>query len=210
MSAAVTVAADVDEDLGCRVHLALELDALKGVERRSFLADGSRRENSAEHSWHLAMLALLLAPHADEPVDVARVVELVLVHDIVEIDAGDTFVYDDDGQRTKRAREQACADRLFPLLPKGQASHLRELWEEHEARQTPEARFAAALDRLEPLLLNVVSGGRAWQESGVTADRVLAVNAHIAEGSEQLWALARTLIERAVADGLLAPAPATT
>ncbi|CAN5585601.1 HD domain-containing protein [soil metagenome] len=199
------LASAIDEDLGRQVALVLELDALKGIVRRSWLTDGSRRENSAEHSWHLALLALLLASSANEPVDVARVIELVLLHDVVEIDAGDTFVYDDEGRTTKRAREQACAERLFGLLPDEQAARLHAAWEEFEARQTPEARFAAALDRLQPLLLNLASGGRTWRDAGIAADRVLAVNAHIGEGSERLWSFARQLIEAAIEDGLLAP-----
>ena len=129
------------------------------MERRTTIVGGGRRENSAEHSWHLALFALVLAEHADEPVDVARVVTMLLLHDLVEVDAGDTFIYDEDGLASKAEREAAAADRLFGLLPDDQGTGLRALWEEFEARQTPDARFAAALDRLQPVLLNDANDG---------------------------------------------------
>lgn len=182
-----------------------ELDKLKAVLRQTWLLDGSRQETDAEHSWHIAMMALVLAEHADEPVDAGHVVRMLLVHDIVEIDAGDTFIYDDAGHADKEAREQAAAARLFGMLPGEQGAELRALWDEFEARRTPEARFAAAVDRLQPLLHNYLTEGKAWRQHGVTADRVRTVNARIGEGSAALWEQARRLIDDAVAKGYLAP-----
>jgi putative hydrolase of HD superfamily len=197
---------DVDGDrLERQIAFLLEIDGLKEIVRRTYLLSGSRRENSAEHSWHLAMAALLLAEHAAEPVNGARVAAMALVHDIVEIDAGDTFVYDTEAAADKAQRERAAAERLFGLLPADQGLLLRELWDEFEARSTPEARFAQALDRLLPVLHNIHTSGRAWRENGITADRVLARNAHIAEGSPVLWDFVRRLVGRAVSRGDVAP-----
>jgi putative hydrolases of HD superfamily len=194
-----------DGALADRLRFVVELDRLKAVLRRTVVTDGSRRENSAEHSWHLAVMALVLAEHAAEPVDPLRVTQLLLVHDVVEIDAGDTFVYDRDGQRTKAEREARAANRLFGLLPPAQARELRAAWEEHESGTTPEARFARSLDRLQPLLLNHASEGAAWREHDITADRVRAVNAPIGDGAPALWDVAQRVIDDAVARGWLAP-----
>lgn len=196
-----------DDRLGRQIAFLLEIDRLKEVERRTYLLSETRRETSAERSWHLAMAALLLAEHAAEPVNGARVAAMVLVHDVVEIDAGDTFVYDTEAAAGKAERERAAVERLFGILPPDQARSLRDLWDEFEARATPESRFAQALDRLLPVLHNIHTGGRAWRENGITADRVLARNAHIAEGSPALWGLVSRLLDRAVAEGHLAPGP---
>ncbi len=190
-----------------QIGFILEIDKLKGILRRSYLVDGSRRENSAEHSWHVAVMAVVLAEHANEPVDVGRVVKMLRVHDIVEVDAGDTFVYDTAAAGAKIERERRAAERLFGLLPGAQGEELRSLWEEFEAAGTPEARFAAALDRLMPVLHNVHTRGRSWREHGVTADRVIGRNVRISEGSRELWEYARGLIEKAVESGHLFPAP---
>lgn len=192
-----------DERLGRQIEFVLECDRAKAVLRRNPLSDGSRRENDAEHSWHLALMALVLAEHADEPVDVGRVVRMLLVHDLVEIDAGDTFVYDDAAHADKEDRERRAADRIFGLLPDDQGAELRQLWEEFEARETPEARFAGAVDRLSPLLLNRASGGGAWREHGVRAEQVLELNARIGEAAPGLWEYAKGLIHDAVDEGLL-------
>jgi len=194
-----------DQRLSQQVAFLREIDKLKGVYRQTYLMDGSRKENDAEHSWHLAAMAVVLSEHAAEPgTDVGRVVRMVLVHDLVEIDAGDTFAYDEAGERDKAAREQAAADRIFAILPAGQGAELRDLWDEFEARQTPEAKFAAALDRLQPLLHNYYTQGAAWREHGVTADKVIARNRHIAEGAPGLWRFAEGLIRDAVEKGYLA------
>jgi putative hydrolase of HD superfamily len=181
----------------------LELDKLKQVFRQSYLLDQMRRENDAEHSWHLAMMALLLAEYAAEPVDVCRVVKMLLLHDVVEIEAGDTFLYDADAAKDKAKREQQAADHLFGMLPADQAEDFRAAWDEFESRETAEAHFAAALDRLQPLLLHYATSGKTWQEHGVTRDKVMARNQHIADGSPALWELAEQIIQRAVDEGYL-------
>jgi putative hydrolase of HD superfamily len=194
--------------LAQQVAFVRELDGLKSVLRQTLLLDGSRQENDAEHSWHLALFVLLLREHANEPeLDASRTLQMVLIHDLVELEVGDTYCYDDAGQKGRPARERAAAERLFGRLPADQGSSLRALWEEFEARRSPEARFAAALDRLQPLLQNYCTGGRMWRVHGVDAGRVEERNAHIAEGSTRLWEFAHALIRDAVARGDLAPAP---
>ena len=190
-----------------QIAFLLELDKAKTIIRRSYLTDGSRLENDAEHMWHLAMFVLVLAEHAGEPIDVTKVLKMVLVHDIVEIDAGDVFVYDEEARRGKEAAERAAAERLYGLLPPDQGAELRGLWDEFEAKETPEARFAGAVDRLQPLLLNLTTKGRSWREHGITADRVLDLNARIGLGSPTLWTHAEVLLHQAVDDGVLAPPP---
>jgi len=195
------------ERLARQIEFLVEIDKLKGVLRRSYVVDASRLENTAEHSWHLAMMALVLAEHADAPADVTTVLKMLVVHDLVEIDAGDTFVYDTAGAATKDTREAAAADRIFALLPADQGAELRRLWEEFDTADSPEARFARSLDRLMPLLHNVAAEGRSWQEHGITPDQVRARNAVIADGSAQLWAYARALIDTAEHRGYF-PRPA--
>ena len=192
-----------DARLRRQLEFIVEIDKLKRVLRQTWLTDRSRRENDAEHSWHLALMALVLAEHAPAGTDSSRVVRMVLIHDLVEIDAGDTFVYDEQAARDKAVRERAAADRIFALLPPDQGCELRNLWEEFERRDTAEARFAAALDRLQPMLHNYLTGGLAWKQHGITADRVLARNRHIGEGSPALWEVAAEIIRSAVADGIL-------
>ena len=189
------------ERLTRQIQFLVEIDKLKGILRRSYVLDASRLENTAEHSWHLTMMALVLAEHADTPADLTTVLKMLAVHDLVEIDAGDTFVYDTAGAATKDAREAAAADRIFALLPPDQASGLRRLWEEFDTGDSPEARFARSLDRLMPLLHNVAAEGRSWQEHGIDPDQVRARNATIADGSAQLWAYARALIDTAERNG---------
>lgn len=186
------------ERLDRQLHFLMEIDRLKQVFRQSYVTDASRKENDAEHSWHFALFAIVLAEYANEPLDIHRVVRMALVHDIVEVDAGDVIVYDTAARARQAVAEKAAADRLFGMLPPEQAAEFRALWEEFEVRQTPEARFAAALDRLQPLMLNVHTGGRSWREHGITKDRVLARNAMIGEGSETLWHYARRMIEEAM------------
>ena len=186
-----------------QIQFILEIDKLKTVLRRTYLIHEDRSENTAEHSWHLAIMAILLAEHANEPVNVPRVVKMVLIHDIVEIDAGDTYFYDTTAALDKSQREQAAADRLFGILPPDQGNELRELWEEFEASETADARFALALDRFMPQLHNYHTHGRSWTEHGITAERVLERNASMAEGSARLWECARSLLDDAVAKGFL-------
>jgi putative hydrolase of HD superfamily len=181
----------------------IETDELKQVLRQTVLIGDGRRENDAEHSWHLALMAVILVEHSAEPVDVLKVVKMVIIHDLVEIDAGDTFAYDEEGQRGKVDRERTAAKRIFALLPAGLSEELKELWEEFEARETAEARYANALDRLQPLLLNYHSGGATWRDNGVVEEQVIRRNQHIEDGAPALWRYAEQMIERAVDEGKL-------
>lgn len=193
------------ERLEQQVEFILECDRLKSVLRRTLLVDGSRHENSAEHSWHLALMALVMSDHSDEPVDILRVLELVLVHDLVEIDAGDTFCYDDAANQGREEREREAAERVFGLLPSDQGRRLLALWEEFEARETPEARFAAAIDRMQPLLANLATSGHSWRRHGVAHGQVVERTAPIGDASERLWQYLRNRLDEAVAAGILAP-----
>ncbi len=194
------------ERLQAQVGFILEADKLKQILRQTLVSGGEgRRENDAEHSWHLGLMALLLREYAAEPVDLLRVVEMLLVHDLVEIDAGDTFVYDEAAHQDKEEREQKAAARIFGLLPADQAERVRGLWTEFEARQTPEARFAAALDRYQPLLLNFATQGAAWRRHGIRRAQVVERNRHMEEGAPALWAAASELIEEAVRRGWILP-----
>jgi putative hydrolases of HD superfamily len=200
---------DARARLADQLEFVLEVDRLKSVLRRGYVADGSRRENTAEHSWTLALMAFVLAEHAAEPVDVATVVRMVVIHDLVEVDAGDTYVYDDAGRAAQEAREQDAADRLYGLLPGDQGADLRALWDEFEHGTSPEARFARSVDRFAGFLLNHASLGRSWRENGVTADRVHTVNQAIEAGSPTLWAEVQRRLADALDRGWLEPGPAT-
>lgn len=194
----------MDERLRKQIKFLMEIDKLKSVYRRSYLADKSRHENDAEHSWHLALMAMILHEHADHrELDILKVLKMLIVHDLVEIDAGDTFAYDDQGQLDKAEREQAAAERLFGMLPEDQQRDVLALWVEFEARSTPEAQFATAMDRLAPLLLNYATEGKSWREHGVTSDQVLAYNRKIAESSQVLWSFVESLVQDAVDRGYL-------
>ncbi|MBE1531963.1 HD domain-containing protein [Actinomadura algeriensis] len=185
---------DVPSRLAAQIAFVVEVDRLKTVLRRSVLIADDRRENDAEHSWHLALMVTVLAEHADEPIDVGRTLKLVLLHDLVEIYAGDTFLYDDEGAATQERREREAADRLFALLPDDQEAGFRALWDEFEERKTPEARFAKAMDRLQPLLLNYNNKGGTWRTPGVTDADVRRRKSVIGDASEELWAYAQSLI----------------
>ena len=196
------------DPLDSQLRFLYAADKLKTVLRQSPLTDRSRRENSAEHSWHVALMALVLADCAPPGADPLRAMTMLLIHDLVEVDAGDLFVYADAAaQARQEAAERAAADRLFGLLPPGQGAGLRALWDEFEERATPDARFARALDRLQPMLINMVTGGGTWTAHGITADQVLQRVALIEDGSPRLGEYARAMIGRAVTEGLLAPAP---
>ncbi len=194
----------VNSRLVQQIGFIREVDRLKEIFRQTVLINSRRAESDAEHSWHICLMVLVLAEHANSPgLDVLRVLKMLLVHDIVEIDAGDTFAYDTARMADQHAREVKAAERLFGLLPSDQAAEFRALWDEFEARETPEARFAAAVDRFQPMLLNCATEGSAWQRHGVTSDRVIARNRHIADGSAAVWAYAAEMIREAVAHGHL-------
>jgi len=189
-----------------QLEFVQEADRLKGVLRHTRLTAPPRRENSAEHSWHLALMAVALAEHAPPGTDIGKVITMVLLHDLVEIDAGDLSVHAPaEEQAHQHAAELAAADRIFALLPADQATRLRVIWDEFEERRSVEARFARALDRLQPILLDVHAGGPAWRAQGVHADEVLSKVELVEDGSAALGAFARGLVEQAVADGILAP-----
>ena len=166
------------------------------------MSDGVQKENDAEHAWHLAVMTILLSEYANKKIDVLRTVTMVLIHDIVEIDAGDTYAYDEEGKKTQREREEKAAERIFHLLPQDQAEKMRGLWEEFEAGITPEARFARTMDNVQPAMLNAATGGKAWSERGVRLGQILDRNKNTALGSEELWKYAREqFIDPNVANG---------
>ena len=181
----------MEERLQKQLDFALEIDKEKNILRQTHLSGNGRRENDAEHAWHMAVMAILLSEYANEKVDVLKVVSLLLVHDLVEIYAGDTFAYDEEGKKTQREREAAAAERLYSQLPEDLAGKMRSLWDEFEEWGSAESRFAHTLDNFQPLLLQHASSGRAWREGGRRLSEVLERNARSAEGSRTLWEFAR-------------------
>jgi putative hydrolases of HD superfamily len=192
--------------LNQQLQFVLELDRLKQILRQTLLTDGSRRENSAEHSWHIAIMGMVLFEYAPPNTDLLKAVKMLLIHDLVEIDAGDTFCYDAAAHLDKDQREQEAADRIFGLLPTEQQQDLRLLWEEFEARQTPTAQFAAALDRLQPILHNQQTEGGTWKLHQITQTQVMARAQPIATGAPALWPYIEQLLADCVAAGYLLPA----
>lgn len=180
-----------------------EIDAVKNIFRQTMVSTSERHENDAEHSWHLGLMAMVLCEYAAEPVDVCRVVKMVLVHDLIEIDAGDTFCYDERAALDKSERETACADRLFALLPGEQGEEMRALWEEFEACATPEARFASALDRMQPIFQNHYTHGHSWVEHGIRREQVLARNAIVRDAMPAVWERILEMIDNGVRQGWL-------
>ncbi len=189
--------------LQAQIQFIVEIDKLKHVLRQTILMDQSRRENDAEHSWHLAMMAIVLSEYADPAVNLLRVLKMVLIHDLVEIDAGDTFCYDAIALQDQEIREQKAADRLFGMLPENLGAELRSLWEEFEARESLDSQFAAALDRLQPLLHNYNTQGGTWKKAGVTVEKVRKRMEPVAIGSPVLGELVESLIEDAVRQGFI-------
>jgi len=185
-----------------QMGFVVEMDKLKRILRQTILTDRSRQETSAEHSWHLGVMALILSEYAESEVDLLRVLKMVLIHDLVEIDAGDTYCYDQVETQDQAEREEKAADRLFGLLPEDQTQELRGLWEEFEARKTAEARFAAALDRLQPILQNYHTEGRMWKKNRISRDQVVARNQPIEDGSPALWDYVFHLLDDAVKKGM--------
>jgi putative hydrolase of HD superfamily len=187
-----------------QIEFILEVDKLKSTKRRTILTDRSRRENSAEHSWHIALLTLVLSEYAQSrEIDFFRVVKMLLIHDLVEIDAGDTYCYDDRGRQDQSRRETLAADRIFNLLPQDQARSFRRLWEEFEASETAESKLANALDRLQPLLLNYFTEGQTWQENDIKSSQVVSRMRPIEDASPFLWNYVKALIHDAVEKGFL-------
>jgi putative hydrolase of HD superfamily len=188
-----------------QIEFILEVDKLKQTLRKTILLDRRRKENSAEHSWHIALTVLVLSEYAKEKdIDFFRVMKMLLVHDLVEIDAGDTYCYDEPGRQHQAQRERIAADRIFNILPPDQAGFLRALWDEFEERETPESRFANALDRFQPFLHNYFTEGQSWQEHEIERRQVESRMRPVNDGAPNLWKYVNTLIEDAVEKGYLA------
>lgn len=186
-----------------QLKFIVEVDKAKEIYRRTLVLNGKRFENDAEHSWHLALMAPLLKEYVKEDINIEKVINMVIIHDLVEIDAGDTFCYDVKGNESKRERELIAAERIFNILPKDQADIIYSLWNEFEEMNTPEARYAASLDRLQPILLNITTGGRSWLENGTTKSMVLKRMEIIKETSEELWEVVLKIIDEGISKGVL-------
>ncbi|NLI60902.1 MAG: HD domain-containing protein [Clostridiales bacterium] len=196
------------ERLRKQIEFIVEVDKLKQIYRQTLLMDGSRNENDAEHSWHLALMAMVLyeyAPTAD--LDITKVLKMLLIHDLVEIYAGDTFCYDEKGNLDKADRELRAAERLFSILPSDQGEELRGLWDEFEERKTPEALFAASLDRIQPLLCNYHTGGHTWVKYGIKSDKVVERTLLVKEGTPELWDFVNQIVEESIKMGILERSP---
>src|SRR5690606_26349399 len=191
------------KNLQQQIDFIKEIDKVKYIQRKTKLFNSDRNENDAEHSWHLAVMAIILAEHSNEPIDILKVVKMVLIHDIVEIDAGDTFIYDTQKNHTNTDEERLAAKRIFGLLPQKQAEGLIEIWEEFEAGLTHEAKFARAMDRLEPLLQNTSNRGGTWNEFDINYSKVYDKKKIIDEGSKTIWDFAEKLIDESVEKGIL-------
>lgn len=191
------------EQLQKQIDFIHEIDKVKYIQRKTRLFNSDRTENDAEHSWHLALMAIVLSEHSDQKIDLLKVIKMLLIHDLVEIDAGDVFLYDTVVNHTNTEAELTAARRIFGLLPAAQADDLIAVWEEFEAGETDESKFARAMDRLEPLLQNRSNSGGTWQEFNVKYDTVVEKKSVIREGSQHLWNYAKTLIDQSVEDGIL-------
>lgn len=179
-----------------QMEFIIEVDKVKKIMRQTYLSDASRKEDDAEHSWHLALMAVLLKEYSNEEVDLTKVIPMVLIHDLVEIDAGDTYAYSGESAAVTEARERKAAERVFGILPEDQEKVFRDLWEEFEAYQTPEAKFAHVLDNCQPMLLNDASNGLSWTEHQVRKSQIYKRNEHTAEGSRKIWNYMQSLIQK--------------
>lgn len=184
-----------------QMSFILELDKSKFVKRQTYLSDANTREDDAQHSWHLAVMCMLLSEYSNEPIDVLKTMSMVIIHDVIEIDAGDTYAYDEKGNASKKERELKAANRLFNILPEDQALYVRGLWDEFEEGKTPESRFANAMDKIQPILLNDASGGKAWVNHKVCEDQIYGRNVNTPLGSERLWEYAKSIISENVNKG---------
>lgn len=193
------------EKLQKQIKFLTVIDEMKKILRRNVILGGSRRENDAEHSWHLAMMALILEEYAAEKVDIERVLKIALVHDLVEVYAGDTFAYDEKGNEGKLDRETKAAEKLFGSLEGGQGEYIRSLWDEFEAMETPESRFANAMDRLQPLILNYMTDGHTWKEGDVHAPQIYKRMDIIRTAAPGLWHIVEGIINTSIENGILKP-----
>lgn len=174
-----------------QIAFCREIDKEKFIGRQTWLTGAVRKENDAEHAWHMAVMTVLLSEYANEEIDVLRTMTMLLIHDLVEIYAGDTYAYDEEGKKTQKSRELAAADRLFQMLPEDQGKKFREIWEEFEAENTPESRFARTMDNLQPMMLNAATDGKSWADRGIRLSQILGRNKNTAKGSEVLWEYAK-------------------
>jgi putative hydrolase of HD superfamily len=174
-----------------QIAFCREIDKEKFIGRQTWLTGATRKENDAEHAWHMAVMTVLLSEYANEEIDVLRTMTMLLIHDLVEIYAGDTYAYDEEGKKTQKRRELAAADRLFQMLPEDQGKKFREIWEEFEAENTPESRFARTMDNLQPMMLNAATDGKSWADRGIRLSQILGRNKNTAKGSEVLWEYAK-------------------
>ncbi|MEI3166744.1 MULTISPECIES: HD domain-containing protein [Eubacteriales] len=193
----------MDERLQKQLDFILEIDKEKNIFRQTHLSGHGRNENDAEHAWHMAIMAYLLQEYSNEKIDVARVMLMCLIHDVVEIDAGDTYAYDAEGLKTQKAREEAAKERLYSMLPEDQKADLTAIFDEFEERKTPEAKFARALDNLQPLLLNNSNDGGDWRNHDVTAEKVYERQSRTREGSEKLFEVTDKILKENIAKGNL-------
>lgn len=191
----------MDERLKKQLDFILEIDKAKNILRQTHLSGHGRQENDAEHSWHMAVMAILLREYANEEVDVLRVITMLLIHDLVEIDAGDTYAYDDKGNESRPERERRAAERIYGLLPEDQGAQLRALWEEFEAYESPEAKYAHMLDNFQPLLLNDSNQGGDWRAHGVKKSQIYKRNEKTEQGSREIWSYMQELIQRNIDEG---------
>lgn len=191
----------MDERLKKQLDFILEIDKAKNILRQTHLSGHGRQENDAEHSWHMAVMAILLREYANEEVDVLRVITMLLIHDLVEIDAGDTYAYDDKGNESRPERERRAAERIYGLLPEDQSAQLRALWEEFEAYESPEAKYAHMLDNFQPLLLNDSNQGGDWRAHGVKKNQIYKRNEKTEQGSREIWSYMQELIQRNIDEG---------
>ena len=186
----------MDERLKKQLDFALEIDKEKNILRQTHLSGHGRNENDAEHAWHMAIMAYLLREYSNEPVDITRVMLMCLIHDVVEIDAGDTYAYDEEGKKTQKAREEAAKERIYSLLPEDQKEELAAIFDEFEESKTPESKFAHAMDNLQPLMLNNSNDGGDWREHGVSAKQVYGRQSRTKEGSEKLYDVTDQIIKK--------------
>ena len=193
----------MDERLKKQLDFALEIDKEKNIFRQTHLSGYGRNENDAEHAWHMAIMAYLLREYSNEPVDITRVMLMCLIHDVVEIDAGDTYAYDAEGLKTQKAREEAAKERIYSLLPEDQKKELAAIFDEFEESKTPESKFAHAMDNLQPLMLNNSNDGGDWREHGVSAKQVYGRQDRTKEGSEKLYEITEQIIKKHVEKGTL-------
>ena len=191
-----------EDRLSQTVEFCKLIDKEKFVQRRTYLSDGERLENDAEHAWHMALMAILLSEYSNEEIDVLKTITMVLIHDLVEIYAGDTYAYDDEAQKTQKEREQKAADKIFGILPDDQKNKLRAVFEEFEAYETPESRFAHVLDNFQPMMLNDYTDGKAWREHEVRESQIMKRNEKTSSGSKVLWEYAKKMfIEKNIEKG---------